>query len=95
MALKRIWHGWTTLQNADRCQALLHDGVFPGIAAKRIPGYRSIEPLRLDSDDETAGTRNRPALRPWEKGITAPTSPETAPGSAGKAGTAVTATDRP
>lgn len=52
MAVKRIWHGWTTLENADTYQALLHDQVFPGIEAKRIPGYRSIELLRLDREDE-------------------------------------------
>jgi antibiotic biosynthesis monooxygenase (ABM) superfamily enzyme len=52
MALKRIWHGWTTPENADKYQALLHDEVFPGIEAKQIPGYRSIQLLRLDQGDE-------------------------------------------
>ncbi|MCP4329343.1 MAG: antibiotic biosynthesis monooxygenase [Alphaproteobacteria bacterium] len=52
MAVKRIWHGWTTLENADRYEALLHDEVFPGIEAKRIAGYRGIELLRQDHPDE-------------------------------------------
>ena len=52
MAIKRIWHGWTTPENADKYQKLLHNEVFPGIEAKRIPGYLSIELLRRDLDDE-------------------------------------------
>ncbi|MCH9652181.1 MAG: antibiotic biosynthesis monooxygenase [Deltaproteobacteria bacterium] len=52
MAVKRIWHGWTTLENADNYRKLLHDEVFPGIEAKRIPGYMSIELLRRDLEDE-------------------------------------------
>jgi len=52
MAIKRIWHGWTAPENADIYQRLLHDEVFPGIEAKNIPGYRSIELLRRSLDDE-------------------------------------------
>lgn len=52
MAIKRIWHGWTTPENADSYRELLHDQVFPGIEAKRIPGYQGIELLRRDHDDE-------------------------------------------
>ncbi len=52
MAVKRVWHGWTTHDNADAYRNLLHDDVFPGIEAKKIPGYRSIELLRRDHDDE-------------------------------------------
>ncbi|KIC45373.1 antibiotic biosynthesis monooxygenase [Ruegeria sp. ANG-S4] len=50
--IKRIWHGYTTLENADTYQNLLNDEVFPGIEAKKIPGYRSIELLRCDKEDE-------------------------------------------
>lgn len=28
--VKRIWRGWTTLENADEYQQLLYDQVFPG-----------------------------------------------------------------
>ena len=52
MAVKRVWHGWTTPKNADAYQKLLHDEVFPGIEAKNIPGYRSIELFRRDLEDE-------------------------------------------
>ena len=52
MAIKRIWHGWTTPENADLYEDLLNSDVFPSIEAKRIPGYRSIELLRRDLDDE-------------------------------------------
>ena len=48
MAIKRIWHGWTTPENADRYQQPLHDEIFPGIEAKNIPGYQKIELLRRD-----------------------------------------------
>jgi antibiotic biosynthesis monooxygenase (ABM) superfamily enzyme len=52
MAIKRIWHGWTTPENADRYQQLLNEIIFPGIEAKNIPGYLSIELLRRDLADE-------------------------------------------
>jgi antibiotic biosynthesis monooxygenase (ABM) superfamily enzyme len=52
MAIKRVWHGWTTSENADKYQNLLHNEVFPGIEAKNIPGYRSIELFRRDMGDE-------------------------------------------
>jgi antibiotic biosynthesis monooxygenase (ABM) superfamily enzyme len=50
MAIKRIWHGWTTPENAAVYENLLRTEVFPGIEAKQIPGYRGIELLRLDRD---------------------------------------------
>ena len=53
MAVKRIWHGWTTKANADRYQAILVNEVLPGIEAKKIPGYRKIEVLRMELEDET------------------------------------------
>ncbi|HKJ04684.1 MAG TPA: hypothetical protein VJ974_03725 [Geopsychrobacteraceae bacterium] len=52
MAIKRIWHGWTTPEKADEYRKLLHDEVFPGIETKKIPGYSGIELLRRDFDDE-------------------------------------------
>ena len=52
MAIKRIWHGWTTPGNADIYRNLLHDEVFPGIEAKNIPGYLGVELLRRDLEDE-------------------------------------------
>ena len=52
MGIKRIWHGWTSPENADVYQELLHNEVFPGIEAKDIPGYRSIELFRRDLGTE-------------------------------------------
>ena len=52
MSVKRIWHGWTTPENADLYQELLHHEVFPGIESKNIEGYRSVELLRLDGKEE-------------------------------------------
>ena len=52
MAIKRIWHGWTSRENADAYQTLLRNDVFSGIEAKGIPGYRSIELLRRELDGE-------------------------------------------
>ncbi|MEM9627793.1 MAG: antibiotic biosynthesis monooxygenase [Pseudomonadota bacterium] len=52
MTVKRIWHGWTTPENADRYERLLNDEVFPGIQAKNIRGCRGVELLRRELDDE-------------------------------------------
>ena len=50
--IKRIWHGYTTPENAEAYQRLLDTTVFPGIEAKNILGYRSIELLRRTAGDE-------------------------------------------
>jgi heme-degrading monooxygenase HmoA len=42
----RIWHGWTTAENADAYEHLLRSEIFRGIAGRGIPGYRGIELLR-------------------------------------------------
>lgn len=52
MGVKRIWHGWTTPENADSYQNLLHNEILPGIESKNIHGYQSIELLRRDMDNE-------------------------------------------
>ena len=48
----RLWHGWTTLTNADAYERLLREEVFHGIAARGIAGFRGIELLRRASHDE-------------------------------------------
>jgi antibiotic biosynthesis monooxygenase (ABM) superfamily enzyme len=48
----RIWHGWTTPQNADAYEALLKEEIFVGIQDRRIRGYKGIELLRRDIGDE-------------------------------------------
>ena len=52
MAIKRIWHGWTTQQNADAYWTVLREIVIPGIEAKAIQGYRGFEVLRREQDSE-------------------------------------------
>ncbi len=42
----RIWHGWTTPENADTYENLLKIEIFPGIASKDVPGYRGIQLFR-------------------------------------------------
>jgi len=46
MAIKRIWHGWTTPENADSYHSVVRTIVEPGIAAKGIAGYGGLELLR-------------------------------------------------
>jgi len=46
--IARVWHGWTTPENADRYESLLRDQIFPGIEAKGVAGYRGIQLLRRD-----------------------------------------------
>ncbi len=50
----RIWHGWTTPENADIYENLLKKEIFPGIASKNVSGYRGIQLLRrqLSNDVE-------------------------------------------
>lgn len=52
MAIKRVWHGWTSLENADKYQKILKEEVLPGIEAKNIQGYLEIEVLRIDLENE-------------------------------------------
>lgn len=44
----RIWHGWTTPDNADIYEALLKEEIFVGIANQGIRGFNSIQLLRRD-----------------------------------------------
>ena len=50
--IARIWHGWTTPQNADVYENLLKTEIFPGIASKKVGGYRSIQLFRRPLGDE-------------------------------------------
>jgi heme-degrading monooxygenase HmoA len=51
--ISRIWHGWTNLQNAGKYEALLKEEIFVGIQERKIHGYRGIQLLRRQIDDET------------------------------------------
>ena len=50
--ISRIWHGWTRPENADAYEQLLRMEIFPGIQARRIPGYMGIQLHRRDSGGE-------------------------------------------
>ena len=42
----RIWHGWTTAENADEYQRLLDTSIVPGIISRAIPGLDGVDILR-------------------------------------------------
>jgi len=44
--ISRIWHGYTTPENADRYQAIVTGEVIPGIVAMNIAGFDGIELFR-------------------------------------------------
>lgn len=48
--ITRIWHGWTTPENADGYEQLLRSEVLPGI--HRVAGYKGAHLLRRKAEDE-------------------------------------------
>ena len=50
--IARIWHGWTTPQNADKYETLLKEEIFVGIQNRHIRGFKDIQLLRRDVNDE-------------------------------------------
>jgi len=50
--ISRIWHGWTTPENANLYEELLKGEIFVDINNRGIPGYRGIQLLRRDGPDE-------------------------------------------
>jgi heme-degrading monooxygenase HmoA len=50
--ISRIWHGWTTLGNADKYEALLKEEIFVGIQNRHIRGFKSIQLLRRKVGEE-------------------------------------------
>ncbi len=48
--IARLWHGWTSRENADAYEALLRREVLPGI--HRIEGYKGAYLLRRETRDE-------------------------------------------
>lgn len=51
--ISRIWHGYTTHDNADKYENLLKEEIFVGIKNKSIKGYHGIQLLRRILDSET------------------------------------------
>ena len=50
--ISRLWHGWTTRDNADAYENLLRSEIFPGILARKVEGFERIEMFRRDADGE-------------------------------------------
>lgn len=50
--IARIWHGWTTPENADGYYQTLMDFVIPGIEEMNIDGFRKIDVLRRSQEQE-------------------------------------------
>ena len=51
--ISRIWHGYTTFENADTYERLLKEEIFIGIKNRNIKGYMGIQLLRRQLDNET------------------------------------------
>jgi hypothetical protein len=47
----RIWHGWTTEENADAYERLLRSEIVAGILRREIPAFRAIDLLRRSMPD--------------------------------------------
>jgi heme-degrading monooxygenase HmoA len=50
--IARIWHGWTSRENADAYVRFLREQMFPSM--HRMPGFRGVELLRRDDGEEVA-----------------------------------------
>jgi heme-degrading monooxygenase HmoA len=50
--ITRIWHGYTNHENADAYEKLLRDEIFRGITNRHIEGYKNIQLLRRNINDE-------------------------------------------
>lgn len=44
--IKRVWRGWTSVDNADEYEQLLNAAIVPGITARRIAGHLGTQILR-------------------------------------------------
>jgi heme-degrading monooxygenase HmoA len=51
--VSRIWHGYTTIENADEYEKLLREEIFTGIKGRNIKGYKGIQLLRRNLNQET------------------------------------------
>ena len=50
--ISRIWHGWTTLENAEHYESLLKSEIIIGIQNRQIKGFKGIQLLRRNLGDE-------------------------------------------
>lgn len=51
--IARIWHGYTTFENADSYEHLLREEIFEGIKNKEMHGFKSIQLFRRNIDQKT------------------------------------------
>jgi heme-degrading monooxygenase HmoA len=51
--IARIWHGYTTPENADDYETLLRTEIFHGIENRNIEGFKDIQLLRRSIQNET------------------------------------------
>ena len=49
----RVWHGWTTSENADAYQHLLTTSIVPSIISRAIPGLVGVDILRRTDGHDT------------------------------------------
>jgi hypothetical protein len=49
--IARIWHGWTSRENAEKYEKLLREEVLLEIAKRSIPGYKGAEIFIRDIGD--------------------------------------------
>jgi antibiotic biosynthesis monooxygenase (ABM) superfamily enzyme len=50
--IARIWHGWTKPADAKAYETMLRDEIFPGIAARKIEGYRGAKLFVRENGNE-------------------------------------------
>ena len=50
--ISRIWHGWTTLENADAYESLLRKEILVGIENREIEGFKGFHLLRRNIGEE-------------------------------------------
>jgi heme-degrading monooxygenase HmoA len=50
--ISRVWHGWTSQENADAYEKLLHETVLPEI--HRVRGFKGARVLRRDVKNDAA-----------------------------------------
>ena len=50
--IARVWHGWTTPENADAYESLLRHEIFEGIQDRKIDGFRGIQLMRRSLETE-------------------------------------------
>ena len=48
----RLWRGWTTPDNADDYERIVHDEVIPGIEARKVEGFMQIDLMKRELGDE-------------------------------------------